>query len=200
MPKQNRSYKKGAPHRDARLFIIIAEGEREDSYFHWFDARNSRLSILIVDRPKNTSAPKYFIDRINKAEEEGIYSPQANDQVWFVCDVDRWREQIEALRLSCEQVPNWNIAVSNKCFEVWLHFHSGSISHPIDVSCAELKSSLPGTSVGEFNTHKYCPLIKQAAENARAADTNPGAHFPDLMQTKLYKLADAMLEVLGHNW
>lgn len=29
----NRNYKKGAPHRDSRLFIIIAEGEREDAYF-----------------------------------------------------------------------------------------------------------------------------------------------------------------------
>ncbi len=33
MPKSNqrRPYKRGAPHRDARLFIIVAEGEREDA-------------------------------------------------------------------------------------------------------------------------------------------------------------------------
>lgn len=204
MPKQNRSYKKGVPHRDARLFIIIAEGKREDVYFRWFDARNSRLNVLIVDRivdsKDNYSAPKHFIDRINKAEEEGTYSPQADDQVWFVCDVDRWREQIEELRVSCEQKANWNIAVSNRCFEVWLHFHSGSISHLADTSCAELKRTLPSTSVGEFNCDNYCPLIEQAAKNARDADAKPDADFPDVMQTKLYKLADAMLEVLGRNW
>ncbi len=200
MPKRNRSYKKGAPHRDARLFIIIAEGEREDAYFRWFDARSSRLKVLIVDRPENASAPKHFIERINKAEREDKYSPQANDQVWFVCDVDRWRDQIEELCVSCQQEPNWNIAISNRCFEVWLHYHSGSISHPSNISCTELKRTLPSTSVGEFNCENYCPLIEQAANNARSADAKPDSDFPDAMQTKLYKLADAMLEVLGRNW
>ncbi len=200
MPKQNRSYKKGAPHRDARLFIIVAEGKREDAYFRWFDARSSRLNVLIVDRNKNASAPKHFIKRIEQAEQEGKYSPKERDQVWFVCDVDKWQGQIKELKTSCEREPNWNMAVSNKCFEVWLHFHSGSISHLGNASCTKLKRTLPSTSVGEFNPDTYCRLIKQAANNARNADAKPESDFPDIMQTKLYKLANAMLEVLGHNW
>jgi len=36
MRRKNRSYKKGGRHRDARLFVIVAEGEREDAYFRYF--------------------------------------------------------------------------------------------------------------------------------------------------------------------
>lgn len=158
------------------------------------------MKVLIVDRKQNASAPKHFLERIEQAEKEGKYSPKENDQVWFVCDVDRWRNQIKQLKTICDQESNWNIAVSNKCFEVWLHFHSGSISPLADTSCAELKRTLPSTLVGEFNCDNYCPLIEQASNNARDADAKPESDFPDVMQTKLYKLADAMLEVLGRNW
>lgn len=200
MPKQNRSYKKGAPHRDARLFVIIAEGEREDTYFRWFDARSLRLNVYIIDRRNNASSPKHFTSRLSQAEEDGKYSPQDNDQVWFVCDVDRWRRQIEEMRILCDQEPNWNIAVSNKCFEVWLHFHSGPITLSKSTSCSALKRALHSTSVGDFNPDKYCPLIEQAAQYAREADTSNDSFFPNVLQTKLYKLAESMLQVLGRNW
>jgi len=36
MRRKNRSYKKGGRHRDARLFVIVAEGERKDAYFRYF--------------------------------------------------------------------------------------------------------------------------------------------------------------------
>lgn len=198
MPKQNRAYKKGDPHRDARLFIIIAEGEREDAYFRSFDA--PRLKVLIVNREKDASAPKHFIDRLSKAESEGNYSPEVGDQVWFICDVDRWRRQIEELHFLCEGKSNWNLAISNPCFEVWLHFHSGSISYSNDMNCTQLKGSLPKTLAGEFNPKNYGLRLRLAAKNAREADTSPESHFPDVMQTKLYKLAESMLEVLGNRW
>lgn len=200
MPKQNRSYKKGNPFRDARLFVIVAEGIREEDYFQWFNARSSRIQVLIIDRIENESAPKLFIDRIDRAEKEGVYSPAAEDHVWFVCDVDRWRKQIEELKEDCQQNANWNIAVSNPCFEVWLHFHSGAIDIPLETSCQKLKELLPQSAVKEFNLEKYCSLIVKAAENARKADSRPDAFFPDRMQTKVYQLAESMLNVLGNNW
>lgn len=200
MPKQNRSYKKGAPFRDARLFVIIAEGDREDSYFKWFNARNSRINIHIIDREENASAPKLFIGRLNKAQEEGKYSPQAADQVWFVCDVDKWRDQIEQLRVDCESAPNWHIAISNPCFEIWLHFHSDDVAFPADTTCNNLKTYLPQSSLGHYNSESYCLQIEQAAIRARNADKNPDSYFPDIMRTKVYKLAENMLAVLGNNW
>lgn len=200
MPKKNRSYKKGTPFRDARLFVIIAEGEREDTYFRWFNARNSRINIHIIERDENASAPKLFIGRLNKAQEEDKYSPQADDQVWFVCDVDRWRDQIEELRIDCEQVPNWNIAVSNPCFEIWLHLHSGDIQFPEDTTCGNLKTRLTQSLLGHYDPEIYCLQVDHATTRARNADNTPDSFFPDKMRTKLYKLAESMLTVLGNNW
>ena len=200
MPKQNRAYKKGNPFKDARLFVIVAEGHREENYFQWFNAKNSRIQILLIDRTENESAPKLFIDRIQKAESEGKYSPDAQDHVWFICDVDRWRQQIEELRENCQQKPNWNIAVSNPCFEVWLHFHSGRIQTGKEISCHTLKQKLPKSATGAYNPEKYGPLIEKATEHAKNSDTSPDSFFPDKMQTKIYQLAESMLSVLGKNW
>lgn len=52
MPRQqtNRAYKRGEAHRDALLFVIVAEGEREDRYFGWFDQKSQRISEIIYFR------------------------------------------------------------------------------------------------------------------------------------------------------
>lgn len=71
MPKKNRAYKKGAPHRDAHLFVIVAEGEREDGYFGWFHERNQRIRVRIVPREPGHSAPAHCLDRVNQFIEEG---------------------------------------------------------------------------------------------------------------------------------
>lgn len=200
MPKLNRSYTKKTPFRDARLFVIIAEGVREESYFGWFNAKNSRIQVLVIEQDGSGSAPNLLVRRLQMAQEEGKYLPDASDHVWFVCDVDRWRKQIEDLRIDCQQKPNWNLAVSNPCFEVWLHFHSGSLNANERVSCSQLKKELPKSKMGAFNTNKYAVMIKQAATNARRSDPNPDSFFPDRMQSKVYKLAESMLELLGASW
>lgn len=114
MGRTNRSYKKGAPHRDARLFVIVAEGEREDAYFSWFNEKNQRIKVSIIPREQDKSAPNFFLQRVEKFIEDGGWSPTENDMLWCVLDVDRWsREEIEGLRTICEQHENWNLAISN---------------------------------------------------------------------------------------
>lgn len=200
MRKRNRSYKKGAPHRDARLFVIVAEGDREDKYFNHFDQRTSRIRVLTIPREQDASAPKHFIGRLENAKVTGEYDPEDEDEVWFVCDTDRWGSQINDLKLNCSQKSNWNLAVSNPCFEVWLHFHSGPIVSDLLANCGELKTQLPGRSLGGFNKDVYCLHIETAITHAANADQDPNSDFPGSMQTKVYKLAKRMCEVLGSNW
>lgn len=88
-PRLNRAYKKGEAHRDARLFVIVAEGEREDAYFKCFNARNQRVFIKIVPREQNRSAPKFFLERVEKTIVSGGWTPKEDDLLWFVLDVDR---------------------------------------------------------------------------------------------------------------
>ncbi len=199
MPKLNRAYKKGGPHRDARLFVIVAEGEREDKYFKHFNAINQRVQIQLIEREAGASAPKHFTSRLEKAEQAGDYSASVGDQIWFVCDIDRWRDQLHELIAECEQRDNWHIAISNPCFEVWLHCHAGPLEAG-SFSCRDLKGMLPQTALGGFDTKSYCPEIEKAIGFAQQADSMPDSYLPEPMQTKVYKLAKEMCQLLGSNW
>jgi hypothetical protein len=126
---------------------------------------------------------------------------KGNDQLWFVMDVDRWkREEINSLIHACDTTPQWFIAISNPCFEVWLHFHVRKAIPIQPESCGHLKSTLPDFIRGGFKVENICPKLETAVKNAREADPHADKHFPDTMQTKLYQLGIEMLDVLGKNW
>jgi hypothetical protein len=200
MLRPNRAYKKGAPHRDARLFVIVAEGDREDAYFNFYNEINSRIRIKKVPRDGGKSSPKFFLDRVHKIIESGGWSPQEKDELWFICDVDKWeRKDIDELFQICDNEANWNLAISNPCFEVWLHLHSGPLEDNGETA-QMLKADLPKTKVGQFEAAVYCKLIEEAYQNAKQADEHPDHYFPDRMQTKLYLLAQNMIPLLGKNW
>ena len=201
MPKKKRGYKKGEQHKDARLFVIVAEGERKDAYFQWFHEKNLRISIQVIPREENKSAPSHFLERLDKYIQETGWREKDGDLVWFVLDVDRWeRKEIEDLRIHCEQNKSWHIAVSNPCFEVWIIFHLLEILEDNGEEPKDLKTMIPNIIRGGFNTDNICPLIETATQNARKADGNSMHHFPDRMKTKVYQLAEQMLELLGKNW
>lgn len=200
MPKQNfnRPYKRGEPHRDARLFIIVTEGEREDCYFGWFDQKSQRIRVQLVPREGKASAPKHFLTRLQKFLDNN--GSQIDDSIWFVLDIDAWtRDSINELIGFCEQTPNWHIAISNPCFEVWLNMHTGPLQEKME-DCASLKTLLNTRIRGGFHPDTICPMIEDAIEYAKAADVHPTKDYPGQLQTKVYRLAAAMLELLGRNW
>lgn len=201
MPKRNvnRSYKRGEPHRDVRLFIIVTEGEREDKYFGWFDRRSQRIRVELVPREMHASAPNHFINRLQQYVGDKGLEPQMGDSIWFVLDLDHWsREAIDNLIDACKQTKNWHIAISNPCFEVWLNFHSGPITNK-GAECSDLKTMLGERIRGGFHPNNICPMIDAAIEYAKAADTHPDQDFPDRLQTKVYRLGEAMNVLLRLN-
>lgn len=144
MPKRNsnRAYKRGEAHRDARLFIIVTEGQREDRYFGWFDRKSQRIQVQLVPRHGQASAPKHFLARLGQYLDKDGKDPKMEDSVWFVLDIDAWtRESIDELMIACAQTPNWHIAISNPCFEVWLNLHTGPVPDNGE-DCDALKTML----------------------------------------------------------
>lgn len=200
MPKRksNRPYKRGEAHRDARLFIIVTEGEREDRYFGWFDQKSQRIRVQLVPREGNASAPKHFLTRLQKFLDDN--GSQIGDSIWFVLDIDAWtRESIDELIGFCQQTPNWHITISNPCFEVWLNMHAGPLQDNGE-DCASLKALLNNRIRGGFHPNTICPMIDDAIEHAKGSDMHPTQDYPAQLQTKVYRLAVAMIEVLGRNW
>ena len=201
MPRKNRPYKKGKPHRDARLFVIVAEGEREDKYFQYFNEKNLRIQVKIIPRKENQSAPNHFLSRIEKYIDEGGWSPKDNDILWCVLDVDKWpRTEIENIYAACQQNTNWNIGISNPCFEVWLLFHTMEKITDNGETPNQLKRLLHEQMSGGYKVENFAPLIETACQNSTEADENPHGYFPDRMQTKLYGLGNEIVKKLGGNW
>ncbi|QHS59778.1 RloB family protein [Chitinophaga agri] len=199
MPRKNREYKKGAPHRDCRKFIIVAEGEREDEYFRYFNNLNRRVKVEIVERDGGKSAAKYLQERI--ATYHTKFGIEPEDLVWFVLDVDKWpRRDINELHQHCTTDANWDIAISNPCFEVWLHYHLLK-AIPVNVKTpGQLKTNLNKLLPGGYNKETFAKQIKVAATNAGKADEHKDHYFPEKNNTKVYVLANQLLQFLGNNW
>lgn len=200
----NRNYKKGAPHRDSKLFIIVAEGEREDEYFSFFHNQNQRIKISLAPREKNASAPNHFLNRLEKFKQEERWNPKDDDVVWFVLNVDLWkREPIDELINFCKNDKTLNIAISNPCFEVWLLYHLlDNLENIGDNLKNELHLKTMETFEGSYHPipSTFCPRIQHATANAKVKDENPSHAFPNPKQTKVYLLAEQLIEKLGKNW
>ena len=82
-------YNKVQAWRDAKLFIVICEGERQEyQYFNYFDGLSRRLKVIPVPNESGKGAPQHLQLNAEKAVQElydgGIY------ELWIVMDVDRW--------------------------------------------------------------------------------------------------------------
>lgn len=195
----NRNYKKGAPFRDFRKFIIVAEGEREDEYFGYFNDINRRVSVQIVDREEGNSAVKHLLDRLDAYDQK--YGIETEDLVWFVLDVDRWpRQQIDELNQYCNEENNRYLAISNQCFEVWLLFHLDSEIDTANNTARKLKRALNERTPGGYNRDRFVTLINDAVNNSSQVDRHREHYFPEPGTTKVYLLARQLLDFLGNNW
>jgi hypothetical protein len=199
MPRTNRQYKRGEPHRDATLFIIACEGAvREKEYFEHLGTYTTRIRVKVLENKDKNSAPKWVLESGAKyAEEIGLTE---TDQLWFVMDIDRWPEaQLRAVYEACQAGKNWNIALSNPCFEVWLYMHVDDIRNSKSTSCNELKAALPNKIKNGYSKETFIPLIRKAHKQAQALDTDPKHFIPEKMRTKLYLLSAEVFEILGPN-
>lgn len=198
MPRQNRGYKKGAAHRDCRKFIIVAEGVREDEYFRYFNKLTPRVEVNIVNREKGQSAAKHLLERVRRHDSK--YGIEPEDFVWFVLDVDRWpRKEIENIFQNCTTDPNWNISISNPCFETWLHYHFLTEIPAGLETAAKLKTNLNNLVPGGYKKTTFTRLIRVAIKNSKNCDKHREHYFPEKNVTKVYLLADQLLEFLGNN-
>jgi len=198
--KQNRTYKKGAPFRDARKFILICEGEREAEYFDFFDKLSQKLivkTIAPIDDNMGQSAPNHLRDRASEYIEENGWEENYDDQLWFVLDVDRWdREKINELHHLTEITKNWFLAISNICFEVWLYYHMNPTKIEPETS-GQMKRILNDQTSGGYNLNLYAPAISTAIGNSANIDNNEAGFYPANGVTKVYKLAMEVVNLLS---
>lgn len=202
MMRKKRRYSRETPlelQRDYRLFAIACEGEvREREYFEVFEHISSRVSVEVVrdeSNAKQDSAPKWVLDRaVRYVEKEGLMD---EDELWIVIDTDRWSyEQLEDVAHHCADKPNWHIAISNPCFEVWLCFHKkGEFADCY--SSQDFKHYLSTLENGGYHPHKFIPNLPIATHNAKKTDADPEHFMPEHKTTKVYQLAESLMRFIS---
>jgi len=187
--------------RSPKLFVIATEGEKTESqYFGLFES--SRIKLKFLPTEDGRSAPQHVIERLNKyvIERLNIFKEEYDDDdmFWLVIDVDSWHR----LKSVCTEAKEkgYYLAVSNRCFEVWLCLHFQDLD-PQDRTPKQFKKRLR-TILGSYNESnldltKYKPHIQDAIDRARKIDINPNEDSPSQLGTHVYKLVESILQSLN---
>lgn len=122
--------------RQWKLFIIVAEGDKtERNYFQTIetkykeDFKKRDLYFKWLDREDpGHSSPQAVYQRIEDFYEE--LKPERDiqeyDKFWIVIDTDDYenrKESIKKIAEDCQKSANYNLALNNPCFEIWLICH-----------------------------------------------------------------------------
>lgn len=202
--------------RDARLIVIASEGkDTERIYFKALakEYTNPRVHVHILKRSedeKNNSSPEHVLEQLN--EYKCQYELEADDELWLVTDKDHWTEaMLSRVATECMQDVSMHMALSNPCFELWL------LLHLVDVASLtpeeqrlwienrrKSKSSNPYLKVllrqklGSYHESAYDVLtliehVEVAIERARLLDKNPADRWPQTLGTRVYLLAESVM-------
>lgn len=186
--------------RDYSLFAIACEGSvTEPGYFRPFDGINRVKVDIIEDESEETgnSSPGNVLKRVKGYIEEHQLSAEDGDSLWCVIDVDRWPQaQIEELHSFCAQKENWHLVISNPCIEIWLLYHTLADLRELGIETSKDAKRVLDEKA-KYYYFRYLPLMPVAVENARNADSNPEGYMPELLETKVYQLGQALLERIG---
>ncbi|ETX00841.1 MAG: hypothetical protein ETSY2_38395 [Candidatus Entotheonella gemina] len=100
-----------------KRFVIAVEGEKSEKAYFDFLQHLFQVSIKTLTSKSGNSSPDKVVHRLKKeAQKAGRHK---EDQYWIVVDRDSWNEEIMHALYRSE----FSVAVSNPCFEVWLHAH-----------------------------------------------------------------------------
>jgi len=189
---KNQRYKKEEPWRDARLFVVNCEGSHtEPRYFDFFDRLTKKVRVMPIPSQGKTS-PNHLLafahDYVNDfIIDEGDYA------LWFIVDVDQWAKHghLQLLYKACKAEANWQVAISNPCFEVWLNAHFGPQQPTVKTSqCQTWKQHLHQYHSG-FDPTVNPELIATAITNTKAVYQEDG-FMPRIGATQVYRLGETL--------
>lgn len=210
--RKKRGYSRDLPQelvRDYRLFAIACEGgKREPEYFKLFEHFSSRVKVDVIEKKvldeelfhkhETKSSPKWVLDRaIHYVDQEGLID---EDELWFVMDIDKWElEQLHEIIQYCNEKENWNVVLSNPCFEVWLYLHKKvSFKSTGAKICNDFKKEISEFDKGGYNPLNFISEILTACEHAKGLDSDSKNPLPKLLETKVYLLAESIFKFVAN--
>jgi hypothetical protein len=184
--------------RSAKLFVIATEDEyAPKQYFEIFG--NRKVQVKVLETVDGQSAPQYVLDRLDKFIE--TYGLNDEDELWLLLDVDRWVTPTQLIDV-CPKAKQkgYQLAISNPCFEVWLHLHLADLN-PKDKTCkhfeARLREILGSYNKCNLDIALYKPKIQDAIDRARNLDLKPTEYWPSTFGSHVYKLVESILKCMS---
>lgn len=180
--------------RDTKLYIIATEGEKtEKLYFGMF--RNIRVQVKVIPSEAGLSAPEYVLKRLRHFKEE--YQLSVEDELWLMVDVDRWGDKKLNQICSAAVQQNFQLAVSNPCFEVWLYLHFADLPSD-EITCKQvtelLRQHLGGYSKTNIEELTFKPHIQEAIQRASQLHSNLNERWPSMTGTHVYKVVEKLIK------
>ncbi|MFP4458861.1 MAG: RloB family protein [Candidatus Zixiibacteriota bacterium] len=182
-------YKPKPARRTSEKIYIFPEGDKKEiRYFEYFQdkiEKQHKIEIVPIPHGERNHSPLGLFDFAKAAffDENcteytnfraNNYELLSKDQVWIIFDTDpqTWEnEAIEYLYFMVSNKPNWFVAESNPCFEVWLYYHFFEKNAYEEYHDEEIdwKTFLGEKIKGGFNPNKDPEGLKNAIEYSQKA-------------------------------
>ena len=202
--------------RDARLIVIASEGkDTERIYFKALakEYTNPRVHVHILERSEdeqNNSSPEHVLKQLN--DYKGHYELESDDELWLVVDRDRWTEaMLSRVATECAQDNFMHVALSNPCIELWL------LLHLVDATLltseeeqlwienrrksknadpylkVRLRQEMGSYHESSYNAQMLIKHVEAAITRAKILDKNPADRWPQTLGTRVYLLAESVM-------
>lgn len=210
-----------AKHRDASLIVIATEGiKTEHAYFNGLiempNYHSPRLHVEVLERLcEGNSSPEEVIKSLDDFKRKFKLHPERGDQLWMVCDVDRWdRGMLSEVASLCLQ-KEYCLAISNPCFELWLLLHHKDLMDYPVASLDEFRGNRRVTGkrtrldqellavIGHYDKSNlrikdFGPHIDLAIQRARAIDNDSEARWPQDLGSRVYLLIESIRRIINY--
>jgi len=204
-----------------KFYVLAFEGTvTERKYFEdlrvseFFNNSGQIETIPIKRGERDGNNPLNVKTLLSKTKKEFNFRP--TDEFWLIVDRDDW-ERVHHIDLAkveeeCRDEQNFNMALSNPCFEIWLILHLKRLSaftaeeqskiyenapvsdkkNYIDVVLADLIGDGRGYNKRP-NPAVFLPRIKEAIINAEEI-AKEGEYYPHGLGTDVYKLVKKLIK------
>ena len=202
--------------RDARLIVIASEGkDTERIYFKALakEYTNPSVHVHILERSEeeqNNSSPEHVLKQLN--DYKGHYALESDDELWLVVDRDRWTEaMLSRVATECVQDEFMHVALSNPCIELWLLLHlvDATLLTPDEQQLwiknrrksknadpylkVRLRQEMGSYHESSYDAKMLIEHVEVAIARARALDKNPADRWPQTLGTRVYLLAESVM-------
>lgn len=178
-----------------RLYVISTEGAKtEQIYFsELHPGRNGNFRLKILGNPNHKSRPIEVLNRL--LEYERCERPGPNTEYWAIIDRDSWSEyELNDVSRRIRERSNYNLAMSNPCFELWLWLHLKPNRPFFDRHDCQSKLSQiwPEFTKGDYDATEILHLITTACDRAKECDVEATSLWPRNQTSHIYKLIEKL--------